>query len=550
MDRNLSIPRLIGFLLFLAVIGFAGYALIMGISGKPLFNVSTQSTKTGATQPLSVNNGVSSSEQTTNSLPTNMQDTRPVLKVGVDSFGSYFVAMQIAQDPNTPFRLEIIPFGFNGAKNPSEAERGQSLANGDYDLLFTTEASYARLGNVGKIIFVIDQSDGADAIVVKNMPSSGTVITSFNDLKGKSICVADGNVDHFLVLAALRVVKINPSEVTWVISEDVSKAGQNFIDGKCDAVATWDIATVTEKGNGHVFLSSVKWHNLIDVAVASDNAIANKKDLVQSFTYYWMKYAKSQADDLATASLSIANWTYNGQPTNDWTYVYTDTAKDDMITWLTTISQAGMAENIVTMQNIGYLKLHITAAREAWANAGMIIDIKPYNLETAIDPQFVLALVDDSSLINSAPFVNTNYQAIPEVLPPADANELLKTATIATLPCEKFDFEPDSDKLSDAGKKEVEACAVAAKDMILSSQGQILITGSAAWPSGVYESQVYNKAYARALAVSQVFIKMGIPTNRIAITVSLPPTQDRGSIDENILAPYRYVKIEVKFPGL
>lgn len=480
-------------------------------------------------------------------------DTRPVIMVAEDEFGSYFIVQQMAQDPSLPFQLNIVPFGFNAdlANNLSEQERGAALLSGQYDVLLTTYNSVARLGNIGKMVAFIDQSYGADKVVVKNIGANGLPITTFNDLAGKNICVANGNVNHFAILAALRVAGIDPNAVTWVKFNTVPQAVDAFIAGQCDVVGAWEpeAGRAVSDGNGRDFVDSAWWNNISDVIMVSNQALAEKPDLMYAFTVAWMKYAKMQSEDLKTAGEQIAAWTYQDQPTNDWTFIYPGSEESDMHLWLDTIAQAGLVENLTAFQNIGYFKLQLSAARDAWSRAGMIVDLASFNPDTLVYPDFIMRMANDSSLINSQPFANANFQPVPEEMPNAEVSELLGVSTIVKLPCETFTFKPNSNQLSDVGKTEVQACATAARDMILSSLGQILITGSSAWPAGYNEQQIADMATARSAAVYQEFIRMGVPASRIAVYISLPPTGDRGSLDESINSKYRFVRIEIKVAG-
>jgi hypothetical protein len=509
-------------------------------------------------QPTKAPNQSSSTSQPTakpivqNPSTDNTPDTRPVITVGEDQFGSYFVLQQIAEDKTLPFQVNVVPFGFNDeVGNPSEQDRGKKLANGEYDVLLTTSASLSRMGNIGKVIFFVDQSNGADKIIVKNIASNGSPILTFNDLKGKSICVANGNVNHFAILAALRVAGISPTEVTWIKSDNVPSAVDNFIQGKCDVVGAWEpeASRASKDGAGNTLVDSKWWNNITDVAVSSNQALSQKPELMKAFTAAWMKYAKMQSENLKLSGEQIAAWTFQGQPSNDWTFIYPGSEESDMHIWLDTIAQAGLVENMVAMQNIGYFKLQVTAARDAWSKADMIVDIVPYDLDTLVYPDFINQLGQDPSLINGGTFANPNYQPIPEELPNAEASQLLGVSTVVKLPCETFTFKENSNQLSDKGKQEVQACAAAARDMILSSQGQILITGSSAWPAGYNEVQIYNMANARAMSVYQEFLRMGIPVSRMAIYVSLPPLEHRNIYDDNILKQYRYVRLEIKVLG-
>lgn len=508
--------------------------------------------KTTELQPTQANASAPASTpmQTTSE---NAQDNRPEVKIWVDQFGPYFVALQIAQDDSLPFKLDVVPLGFNEeVGNPNEEERGRALFNGEMDVLLTSDASLSRMGNIGEIKFIIDQSWGVDEIIVKNIASDGTPISSFNDLKGKTICVAQGNVNHFMILAALRVAGIDPLEdVNWVYKNSVTDAVDQYVQGKCDVVGAWqpESTRAINDGAGKSLIDSSQWNNISDVAVFSFKSLSEKPEIMFSFSQAWMKHSKIQSDNLLESGEQIAKWQYNGQPTNDWTFVYPDSEVADMHIWNDGAAQAGLVENIASMQNLGYFRLMLNGKRDAWSRAGMIVDIAPYNAETIINPDFIFRMQDDFSLINTGTFPNSNYQPLPENLPNADANQLLGISTIVKLPCETFSFEPNSTSLTKEGVAEVQNCATAARDMVLSSSGQILITGSSAWPAGYNETQVEKTALGRANAILTEFLRMGVPASRMAIFVSLPPDKDQSSYDEAVNQKYRFTRIEIKVTG-
>jgi len=172
--------------------------------------------------------------------PGTTTQARPVLTVALDAFGSYFPALQVAQDPNREVDLNIIPFNFDKQYEFTEVERAAKISSGEWDILLTTGDSLAKKGNIGKIIAMVDQSAGADKVAARPTGMDGKPINYFNDLKGKVITFSEGSVGHYQVLALLRVVLLTPTDVKFLPAASVADAVQNFLDKKADAVAGWE----------------------------------------------------------------------------------------------------------------------------------------------------------------------------------------------------------------------------------------------------------------------------------------------------------------------
>ncbi len=93
-------------------------------------------------------------------------------------------------------------------------------------------------GSKQTIVLVNDNSTGNDQIIAK--PG----INSIADLKGKTVAVEEGTVDHFLLLLALKKAGLSPSDVT-IRGLPTADAAAAFKAGQVDAVGAFAPFTTT-----------------------------------------------------------------------------------------------------------------------------------------------------------------------------------------------------------------------------------------------------------------------------------------------------------------
>lgn len=119
-----------------------------------------------------------------------------------------------------------------------------------------------------KITSVVDESDGADGILIKND------INSLADLKGKTVGVSINQTSHYLLLKALESAGLSDSDVN-LVNMSSSDAGVSFISGNLDAAVTWEpyLSNAVNEGAGKmIFSSSDAPGSIVDVlAVRSEN---------------------------------------------------------------------------------------------------------------------------------------------------------------------------------------------------------------------------------------------------------------------------------------
>ncbi|NHN87941.1 ABC transporter substrate-binding protein [Acetobacter conturbans] len=87
-------------------------------------------------------------------------------------------------------------------------------------------------GHKGEMILTTDYSDGNDMIVAQ--PG----ITSVKELKGKSIAVEEGLVDHLLLLKALEKAGLDEKDVK-LVNTKTNETPQVLASGEVAAIAAW-----------------------------------------------------------------------------------------------------------------------------------------------------------------------------------------------------------------------------------------------------------------------------------------------------------------------
>lgn len=464
----------------------------------------------------------------------------PTYLCGADAFGSYFTLQQMqmsGKDVEHGFNLGIIPFFLDEdpAYDVSEEQRNALLQSGQWDCLLTTLDAVA-LDSPGVITAIVDETAGADQLW-------GRDIDTINDLQGKRIAFARGSVGEYFVYYALSIARLNPRfDVTLVPQDSVADAVAAFNAGQADAVSGWepDIYAAEESG-GVPLLSSSQLRIVIDTIVTSRQSINQKADLVQRFHDAWFDTLKQQLEDFDGAAQLIADWGHN-----DWSFVYPESAAEDLELWLESVAQADLSDNSAVMRDPRPLVSRLEIARRVWAAAGLDVpDDDPADL---IEPGFVARAAQQASLAATGTPVNDTFSI--------SANIDLSTvstddaATLAVLPCRRFSFLPDSTELTLESRRILDECVVPTMSQ---SVGLLLeVKGSAAWPENdppYTEEEILDFAQARAQSVVDYLVSQGLDEARFIVTATLPPEDHRETDDPTIQAEDRFVEMTLITTG-
>ena len=470
----------------------------------------------------------------------NVNDGLPTYTCAADSFGSYFTLQQMVMasiDVQNGFHLGIVPFSLDDMADYdiSEEARVAALRSGQWDCLLTTADSIA-LSGAGIITAVIDESAGADQLWGRNVPT-------INDLREKRITYSRGSVGEYFVLFALNIARLNPRfDVTLLPVDSVYEAIETFNRGQADVVSGWepDIYDAEQSG-GKVLLSSEQVRIIIDVIATSTQAIGQRPDLVQAFHNAWFQALKGQTQDFTAAAGQIAAWGHN-----DWSFVYPESAADDLAAWLGTIAQADLGNNVTVMRAPDALIQRLETARRVWAASG--VSVPQDDVSLLVDPRFVLEAGARAELQPSANPLNDSFSlgARPDLSQIApEAGE-----TLGILPCRRFTFLPELAELTLESRSILDDCVI---PIMSSSVGIFLrVKGSSAWPGpvGSYSQQdIYTFALARGQAVVDYLVSQGIDPARFLVEATLPPQERRDTEDPELQALDRFVEMSLITTG-
>ncbi|AUX42632.1 ABC transporter substrate-binding protein [Sorangium cellulosum] len=201
------------------------------------------------------------------------------LTVGHDLWIGYsgvFLAHELGYFKQAGLDVGLKPFS-----NPGDTLA--ALGSGQLDLGLTTLQNLAVLnGNSASsdvvAIALVDSSNGADAVVAKKG------IATMADLKGKTVALTLGDVNHMLFLFGAEKAGLSPADVT-ITSMSADDAGAAFVAGKVDAAVTWEPwITKATKGGGHVIFSSASVPDTITNSVAVQRSkLAGGREVYRKF---------------------------------------------------------------------------------------------------------------------------------------------------------------------------------------------------------------------------------------------------------------------------
>jgi len=461
-------------------------------------------------------------------------DGLPVYVCGADAFGSYFTLQQMqmsGKDVEHGFHLGLVPFLLDDdpAYDISEEQRTALLNSGQWDCLLTTLDSVA-LSSPGVITAIVDESAGADQLWVRD-------IATINDLKDKRITFSRGSVGEYFVYYTLSIARLNPRfEVTLLPRDSVADAIEVFNVGQADAVSGWEPDIYeAEAGGGVPLLSSNQLRIVIDVVVTSRQSIGAKADLVQSFHDAWFDTLKAQVENFDTAAAQIAAWGHN-----DWSFVYPESASDDLALWLESVAQADLGDNAFVMRDPRPIVSRLEIARRIWAASGL--EVPDDDVADLVSPGFVSRSAAQATLQANGNPVNDSFSLSAQLdLSGVSTDD---AATLVVLPCRRFTFLPESTELTLESRRILDDCVM---PTLSQSVGLFLrVKGSSAWPGppGTYtKEEVLEFAEARAQSVVDYLVSQGIDPARFIVEGTLPPEDHWETEDPEKQAEDRYVEM-------
>ena len=481
---------------------------------------------------------------------------------GAYAFGGYYGLQQIQMsgaDIKKGFHLGIVPFQLSADYNASEKERTDMLKRGDIDCLLTTLDSVA-LNDPGIITALIDESAGADQVWVRD-------IKTLNDVKGKRIAFEASGPSEFFIYYLLQSVQLDPkTDVKLLPQATINDAIKLFNSDGADVVVGWEPTIFdAERSGGKLLISTKDFRPIVNVVVTGRKAMETKRNVADLFHDVWFDAIRDQGSDFEKSAKLIAQW-----GNNDYTGVKAESAADDLRALLLNVAQADIGNNyrgLVSAPSILIEKLR--DARAVWAKVGY--DVPKSDITQLVNAFFIEAWVREdgpdvkalNKLVNStfsigglgdgaaaAPSATTAVTNTTQAVP--TQQEILASAqAVATLPCSRFDFAPNTSSLVSQAQQDLRNCAL----KLLQDNPNLFVRvkGSSAWPGpkGSYtQPQVESTAKSRAEAIVNYLVSLGIRRERFLTEWTVPPLDRRETNDLAKQAQDRFVEITLLASGL
>ncbi|WP_238568985.1 ABC transporter substrate-binding protein [Xenococcus sp. PCC 7305] len=194
---------------------------------------------------------------------------------------------------NRGLEVEFVRF-----QNGSDAAR--AMLRGSVDAAFEAlwDVTQVDPGNDRPVfVLVTNISSGSDGIVTQSE------FTSLEDLKGKKIGAKLGTVNHLILLEALKLHNLKPTDVEIV---DISNeaAVQKMQEGLLDAAVVWEplLSSTAQDIKGNIVYTTKDVDSLvIDGLATRSETLANKKEELTQFILTWfdlMAALESQPHDV------------------------------------------------------------------------------------------------------------------------------------------------------------------------------------------------------------------------------------------------------------
>jgi NitT/TauT family transport system substrate-binding protein len=145
----------------------------------------------------------------------------------------------------------------------------------------------ASQGVPAKMVLSIDESTGADGIVAVN------TIKNIKDLKGKTVAVQPGFVNHFFLLYLLDKAGLSSDDIK-IQAMEPDAAGLAFVAGKIDVAVTWEpyLSKAKQRPDGHVLITSadpIVEGVIVDNLIVRNDVIERRRRDVQRVVRAWFK---------------------------------------------------------------------------------------------------------------------------------------------------------------------------------------------------------------------------------------------------------------------
>lgn len=205
----------------------------------------------------------------------------PPLKVGTNVWPGYeplFLARELGYFEKTPIRL---------VEYVSATQVIRAYRNNAIQVAALTLDEVLLLLENGLdpcVVLVVDFSNGGDAILAR--PD----IKNLEELRGRRVGVENTALGGFFLNLALSKVSLSLPDVE-IIASDVDEHERMFLDGKIDAVVTFEPvrSRLIAKGAHQIFDSSQVPGEIVDVLVIAKKSLERFPDEVEKLLEVWFK---------------------------------------------------------------------------------------------------------------------------------------------------------------------------------------------------------------------------------------------------------------------
>lgn len=184
----------------------------------------------------------------------------------------------------------------------SPADLVRALERGQVDAATLTLDYLPRLAadTSTRIIFVVDRSHGADALVARpDVPSLAA-------LRGRRVALEPGELGRRVLESALAAAGLAPDDVT-LVPVDIGEHVGAWEQGRADAFVTYEPARsrLVALGGHELYSSREMPHPIVDVLVTRSDAVARHRRAFQDLVAAWLRAAEHlERDSAAVARLA------------------------------------------------------------------------------------------------------------------------------------------------------------------------------------------------------------------------------------------------------
>ena len=200
--------------------------------------------------------------------------------------------------------MEARHYKYTWTENTDQAVRACNMTAGKIDLMVTTAGQYLKHRPAGKLVGMIDESAGADALVFDTvkypyLKTMGQVQKLVRDFKAKGhqpvlAFAGDSPSEELLTELSNISEELKLSDFKLVPVADSPAAFAMLQKGEAQLAIVWEPDTSAARTSGYTVALSSKNvpRRILDVIVASDRLIKNNPAAVQAFVTEFYKARK------------------------------------------------------------------------------------------------------------------------------------------------------------------------------------------------------------------------------------------------------------------